>query len=136
MAKGKKPSKTTQHHETCTFCGRPYDQVKRLIAGQDGVYICNDCVGLCTSILEQEDMHETQSELTDQTVPTPTEIKAELDSYVIGQERAKKVLSVAVHNHYKRLHSALTPTEVELEKSNVLILGPSGCGKTLMAKVL
>jgi ATP-dependent Clp protease ATP-binding subunit ClpX len=134
-------AKTTRHSggdhkERCTFCGRSYDQVKRLIAGQDDSYICNDCVLLCTSILEQEDMREAEQDFLDQQVPAPADIKRELDAYVIGQERAKKVLSVAVHNHYKRLQSSFHPGEVELEKSNVLILGPTGCGKTLMARVL
>jgi ATP-dependent Clp protease ATP-binding subunit ClpX len=124
------------HREACTFCGRTYDQVQRLIAGQDEAYICNDCVALCTSILEQEDMREAERDFLEREVPTPTQIKGELDAYVIGQERAKKVLSVGVHNHYKRLQSLFQSADVELEKSNVLILGPSGCGKTLMARVL
>lgn len=127
------------HQESCTFCGRPYNMVKRLIAGQGDVYICNDCVQLCTSILEQEDMRESKKKdkLFEDDIPSPAAIKKELDTYVIGQERAKKVLSVAVHNHYKRLHSKRHEySEVELEKSNVLILGPTGCGKTLMAKIL
>ncbi|MHC4873706.1 MAG: ATP-dependent Clp protease ATP-binding subunit ClpX [Planctomycetota bacterium] len=127
------------HQESCTFCGRPYNMVKRLIAGQGSVFICNDCVQLCTSILEQEDMRESKSSKNqfEDNIPSPSEIKKELDAYVIGQDRAKKVLSVAVHNHYKRLHSMKSEvTDVELEKSNVLLLGPTGCGKTLMAKIL
>ncbi|MBN1257011.1 MAG: ATP-dependent Clp protease ATP-binding subunit ClpX [Planctomycetes bacterium] len=121
----------------CTFCGRSVDLVKRLIAGQDETFICNDCVMLCTSILEQEDVRESARDISEQEVPSPVQIKEELDSYVIGQDRAKKVLSVAVHNHYKRLRSTIIPADgVEIEKSNVLLLGPSGCGKTLMAKVL
>ncbi|MFW5856471.1 MAG: AAA family ATPase, partial [Planctomycetota bacterium] len=137
MAKNSRKSGGGDHKESCTFCGRTYDQVRRLIAGQDSAYICNDCVMLCTSILEQEDMREAEQDFFEREVPTPGQIKKELDAYVIGQERAKKVLAVAVHNHYKRLQSSLAQSaEVEVEKSNVLMLGPSGCGKTLMARVL
>ncbi len=140
MAKGSRtPNKGGQGgrtQERCTFCGRSYDVVKRLIAGQEGVYICNDCVTLCNSILEQEDLREAEQELKAEEVPTPAKIKKDLDAYVIGQERAKRILAVAVHNHYKRLHSALSASDVELDKSNVLLIGPSGCGKTLMARVL
>ncbi len=134
-----KKKNNNKHQESCTFCGRPYNMVKKLIAGQGDVFICNDCVQLCTSILEQEDISESKSSSSkfDETIPAPATIKAELDSYVIGQERAKKVLSVAVHNHYKRLYNQKDmSSEVELEKSNVLLLGPTGCGKTLMAKIL
>jgi len=121
--------------QRCTFCGRSADMVKRLIQGQDDVCICNDCVLLCSSILEQEDLREREREFVIDDVPSPRQIKNALDEYVIGQEYAKKILAVGVHNHYKRLRSGST-ADVELEKSNVLILGPSGCGKTLMARVL
>ena len=123
--------------QCCTFCGRTHDMVKRLIAGQDGVCICNDCVMLCVSIMEQEEARDSSasSDFHVHHVPTPREIKKALDDYVIGQDYAKRVLSVAVHNHYQRLLQPHTG-DVEIEKSNVLIVGPSGCGKTLMAKIL
>ncbi len=126
---GDKPKKN------CTFCGRSQDMVKRLIAGQDNVCICNDCVLLCSSILEQEDIREREQTFHMDEIPSPRAIKKALDEYVIGQEQAKKTLSVAVHNHYKRLKSGYS-SDVELEKSNVLIVGPSGCGKTLLARIL
>ena len=128
--------------QSCTFCGRTQDMVKRLIAGQDGVCICNDCVQLCASILEQEDLREPHHDdfaIDDNDIPSPRDIKFALDEYVIGQDFSKRVLSVAVHNHYKRLSQAAQSDKtanVELEKSNVLVIGPSGCGKTLMAKIL
>lgn len=129
--------------QSCTFCGRTQDMVKRLIAGQDGVCICNDCVQLCASILEQEDLREPNHgddfAIEDKDIPSPREIKFALDEYVIGQDFSKRVLSVAVHNHYKRLSQSArngASSDVELEKSNVLVIGPSGCGKTLMAKIL
>ena len=129
--------------QSCTFCGRTQDMVKRLIAGQDGVCICNDCVQLCASILEQEDLRDPAGYaddlvFEDTEIPSPREIKRAMDEYVIGQNFAKRVLSVAVHNHYKRLsdQNAKSDDGVEIEKSNVLVIGPSGCGKTLMAKIL
>ena len=115
----------------CSFCGRPTTQVKRLIAGPN-VYICNECVELFHDILKEDIMvRDTQKKL-----PTPAEIKAELDKYVIGQERAKKIISVAVYNHYKRVFLGSKFDDVELEKSNILMIGPTGCGKTLIARVL
>ncbi|MBP5233803.1 MAG: ATP-dependent Clp protease ATP-binding subunit ClpX [Planctomycetes bacterium] len=122
--------------QACTFCGRTHDMVKRLIAGQDGVCICNDCVMLCVSIMEQEDARDRpMGDFHIHHVPTPREIKKAMDDYVIGQDFAKRVLSVAVHNHYQRLLQKHTG-DVEIEKSNVLLIGPSGCGKTLMVKTL
>ena len=122
--------------ESCTFCGRTYAEVDRLIAGPPDIYICNECIELCNSILAQESMRSgKRPDLAE--VPPPSAIKAHLDEYVIGQERAKKVLSVAVHNHYKRVQSRLDEsTDVEIEKSNILLIGPTGCGKTLMARTL
>jgi len=117
----------------CSFCGKGQDAVQRLIAGP-GVYICDECVSLCNEIIAQEHITET---VEDGKLLTPAEIKAKLDEYVIGQHQAKKILSVAVHNHYKRVFFAdALGGEVELEKSNILLIGPSGSGKTLLAKTL
>jgi len=118
---------------TCSFCGKNQEDVKKLIAGPS-VYICNECVDLCNDIIEEEikgDDPDTLNEL-----PSPAEIFNQLDDYVIGQEKAKKVLSVAVYNHYKRLKNQSNKDAVELQKSNVLLLGPTGSGKTLLAQTL
>jgi ATP-dependent Clp protease ATP-binding subunit ClpX len=117
----------------CSFCGKSQKQVKKLIAGP-GVYICDECIDLCNEIIEEE-LSET-SELKLEELPKPQEIYGFLDEYVIGQESAKKVLSVAVYNHYKRIQVGTKDTEVELQKSNIMILGPTGCGKTLLAQTL
>ncbi|HET7235494.1 MAG TPA: ATP-dependent Clp protease ATP-binding subunit ClpX [Actinomycetota bacterium] len=117
----------------CSFCGKSQKQVKKLIAGP-GVYICDECIDLCNEIIEEE-LSET-SELKLEELPKPAEIYAFLDEYVIGQEPAKKVLSVAVYNHYKRIQVGAKDAEVELQKSNIMILGPTGCGKTLLAQTL
>jgi ATP-dependent Clp protease ATP-binding subunit ClpX len=117
----------------CSFCGKSQKQVKKLIAGP-GVYICDECIDLCNEIIEEE-LSET-SELKLEELPKPQEIYAFLDEYVIGQEIAKKVLSVAVYNHYKRIQVGAKDNEVELQKSNIMILGPTGCGKTLLAQTL
>jgi ATP-dependent Clp protease ATP-binding subunit ClpX len=120
--------------KVCSFCGKDSTMAKKLIAGP-GVYICDECVSVCNRILEEENEHIT-SELLEE-IPKPQEIKEFLDQYVIGQELAKKVLSVAVYNHYKRIsHKSQIDDEVELEKSNVLLIGPTGTGKTLLAKTL
>ncbi len=118
----------------CSFCGRGQDEVARLISGP-GVYICSECVKLCNEILEGEAQH---APLTGrEEVPKPQEIHAILDDYVIGQDKAKRVLSVAVYNHFKRVFNPPTPhDEVELEKGNILLVGPTGCGKTLLARTL
>ena len=120
----------------CNFCGKSQKEVKKLIAGP-GVYICDECIDLCTDII-QEDVAQSQSKATMESVPKPHEIKAHLDSYVIGQERAKKIISVAVHNHYKRISKNLGSKngDVELAKSNILLAGPTGSGKTLIAQSL
>src|SRR5512141_9990 len=117
----------------CSFCGKSQKQVKKLIAGP-GVYICDECIDLCNEIIEEE-LAET-SELKLEELPKPTEIYGFLDEYVIGQDQAKKVLSVAVYNHYKRIQVGAKDQEVELQKSNIMILGPTGCGKTLLAQTL
>lgn len=125
----------------CSFCGKPQESVKKIVAGP-GVYICDECVNLCNSIIgnelyDEDDETYTLSGL--ETIPSPKEIKQILDDYVIGQEKAKKVLSVAVYNHYKRINheeNIKDKDDVEIQKSNILLLGPTGCGKTLLASTL
>ncbi|PJI09479.1 MULTISPECIES: ATP-dependent Clp protease ATP-binding subunit ClpX [Clostridium] len=118
----------------CSFCGKSQDQVKRLIAGP-GVYICDECIELCSEIIADE--FEEAPQINVGNLPKPAEIKDYLDQYVIGQDDAKKSLSVAVYNHYKRINSNLSNSEdVELQKSNILLLGPTGCGKTFLAQTL
>jgi ATP-dependent Clp protease ATP-binding subunit ClpX len=116
----------------CSFCGKNQDQVKRLIAGPE-VYICNECVHLCADIIGEEEFEEFVFDHNE--VPKPSEIKTVLDEYVIGQQRAKRILSVAVYNHYKRIHMQ-KDHEVELQKSNIMLIGPTGSGKTLLAQTL
>ena len=118
---------------SCTFCGKGQEEVRKLIAGPS-VYICDECVDLCNDIIEEEVKAEDEEVLD--VLPSPLEIFKQLDDYVIGQEKAKKTLSVAVYNHYKRLRSNANKDEIELQKSNVLLLGPTGSGKTLLAQTL
>ncbi|MGB2871877.1 ATP-dependent protease ATP-binding subunit ClpX, partial [Psychrobacillus psychrotolerans] len=117
----------------CSFCGKPQEQVRKLVAGP-GVYICDECIDLCSEIVEEELGIEEEVEFKE--VPKPKEILAILDEYVIGQERAKKSLAVAVYNHYKRINSNSVIDEVELAKSNIVLIGPTGSGKTLLAQTL
>ncbi|MDD3839586.1 MAG: ATP-dependent Clp protease ATP-binding subunit ClpX [Clostridia bacterium] len=117
----------------CSFCGKTQDQVKRLVAGP-GVYICDECIELCQEIIDEE--FEDTSELDLEDIPKPAEINKILGQYVIGQESAKKSLSVAVYNHYKRVNSDVKTDDVELQKSNIIMLGPTGSGKTLLAQTL
>ncbi|MBP6808691.1 MAG: ATP-dependent Clp protease ATP-binding subunit ClpX [Chromatiaceae bacterium] len=118
----------------CSFCGKSQAEVRKLIAGPS-VFICDECVELCNDIIREEVEGETATE-TSSKLPKPREINASLDQYVIGQEQAKKVLSVAVYNHYKRMEAATAKEEVEISKSNILLIGPTGCGKTLLAETL
>ncbi len=125
---------SSDKHLRCSFCGKSKDSVRKFISGPS-VYICNECITLCNEILAEDEEREVAEGITQ--VPTPSEIKAVLDEYVIGQDNAKRTLSVAVYNHYKRINSAPgREDEVELEKSNILLLGPTGVGKTLLAQTL
>ncbi|MFL5445127.1 MAG: ClpX C4-type zinc finger protein, partial [Myxococcales bacterium] len=126
--------KRENHTLCCSFCGKSQKEVKKLIAGPT-VYICDECIGLCNDIIAEEiDKEEARDQKL--RIPRPSEIKIILDEYVIGQERAKKILAVAVHNHYKRIDSRVTSEDVELQKSNILLLGPTGSCKTLLAQTL
>ncbi len=120
---------------TCSFCGKSQEEVRKLIAGPT-VYICDECIELCNDIIAEETKLEEASTPDVRKLPKPREIKETLDEYVIGQERAKRVLAVAVYNHYKRIESIANPGDVEMQKSNILLLGPTGSGKTLLAQTL
>ncbi len=119
----------------CSFCGKSQREVRKLIAGPS-VYICDECIDLCNDIIAEQADEREEFGTARFALPKPAQIKALLDEYIIGQDRAKKTLAVAVHNHYKRIHSEVTTDDVELQKSNILLLGPTGCGKTLMAQTL
>jgi len=120
---------------TCSFCGKSQDEVKKLIAGPT-VYICDECIELCNDIIDEESRLDQTVEAETKQLPKPAEIKDILDEYVVGQEQAKKILSVAVYNHYKRVEAVNKKDDVEIQKSNVLLLGPTGSGKTLLAQTL
>ncbi|MEE2903528.1 MAG: ATP-dependent Clp protease ATP-binding subunit ClpX [Myxococcota bacterium] len=141
MSERGKNDETYSGNLTCSFCGKSQKEVKKLIAGPT-VYICDECIGLCNDIIAEEKDRETETS-AELVIPKPADIKKVLDEYVIGQERAKKTLAVAVHNHYKRIYSQSAEDaedqlddDVELQKSNILLLGPSGSGKTLLAQTL
>ena len=115
----------------CSFCGKAEEMVKKLIAGPKSVYICDECINVCNNIIENEAYDEElgYEDVKAEEIPTPAEIKAVLDEYVIGQDEAKKTLAVAVYNHYKRINCKEIIDDVEIQKSNILLLGPTGCGK-------
>jgi ATP-dependent Clp protease ATP-binding subunit ClpX len=127
--------KTPKVPYRCSFCGKSQEQVRKLIAGQ-GVYICDECINLCQEIIEEEMLEQPRQKQAAAKLPPPRQIKSSLDDYVISQEKPKKVLSVAVYNHYKRVNAGATTDDVELQKSNVLLVGPTGSGKTLLAQTL
>ena len=129
-------SKNTRMTYRCSFCGKSQDQVQRLIAGPGGVYICDECIDLCREIIEEEQATVAKPRLQTGKIPAPKKIYEQLSQYVIGQERAKKTLAVAVYNHYKRIGVGMQIDDVELGKSNILMIGPTGCGKTLLAQTL
>lgn len=132
-----KQSNSKKKQAICSFCGRSGNQADTLIEGPDDVYICPDCVELCHNIIRQNRRQQTNGTSAPERIARPREIKEYLDQYVIGQDHAKKYLSVAVHNHYKRLmHTHRADSDIELDKSNVLLIGPTGCGKTLLARTL
>ncbi len=133
MPKDEMPPRSGKLHR-CSFCGKTQDQVKRLVAGPN-VFICNECIELCEEILSDEDLATGEATKLE-NLPTPAEMKAVLDDYVVGQDRAKRALCVAVYNHYKRIDRKAKKDDVELQKSNILMVGPTGCGKTFLAQTL
>ncbi len=133
---GRRGGGTTKKNAFCSFCRKSYRDVGPLVEGPGDVYICGECIELCQSILDQERRRRGSSKQLFSRIPSPREIVAHLDDYVIGQDHAKKVLAVAVHSHYKRLTLGAEGSDVEVDKSNILLLGPTGSGKTLLARTL
>src|SRR3974390_1226484 len=133
---GRRGSGTTKKNAFCSFCRKGYRDVGPLVEGPGDVYICGECIDLGQSILEQERRRRGTSKPLFSKISTPRELVEHLDQYVIGQDRAKKGLAVAVHNHYKRAMHHAEPTDVEIDKSNILMIGPTGSGKTLLAQTL
>ena len=121
-------------HLHCSFCGKPEELTKRLIAGPNGVYICDECVEICRDVIKEQSENKESSEAIN--LLKPSQIKEKLDEYIVGQDQAKRVLSVAVYNHYKRIASKPDKDGLEIDKSNILVLGPTGSGKTLLARTL
>ncbi|HCK71987.1 MAG TPA: ATP-dependent Clp protease ATP-binding subunit ClpX, partial [Planctomycetaceae bacterium] len=136
LSGGSRGSSTTKKNAFCSFCRKSYRDVGPLVEGPGDVYICAECIDLCSSILDQEQKRRGSSKSLFNEIPAPREIVERMDEYVIGQEAAKKVLAVAVHNHYKRLTLGWEGSDVEIEKSNILLVGPTGSGKTLLARTL
>ena len=129
--------KISEEKVRCSFCNKTQDQVRKMIAGPGGVYICDECIDICSDIIEEE--YEDDSELVEEleiNLLKPVEIKNFLDEYVIGQEEAKKVMAVSVYNHYKRVMAPKDEDDVELQKSNIIMIGPTGSGKTYLAQTL
>jgi ATP-dependent Clp protease ATP-binding subunit ClpX len=133
---GRRGGSTTKKNAFCSFCRKSYRDVGPLVEGPGDVYICGECIDLCQSILEQEKRRRGPSKKLFNEIPTPREIVAQMDQYVVGQQASKKALAVAVHNHYKRLSLSWQGSDVEVEKSNILLIGPTGSGKTLLARTL
>jgi ATP-dependent Clp protease ATP-binding subunit ClpX len=136
LSGGRRGASTTKKNAFCSFCRKSYRDVGPLVEGPGDVYICGECIDLCQSILEQEQRRRGSTKPLFNRIPTPREIVAQIDQYVVGQQHSKKVLSVAVHNHYKRLSLGYEGSDVEIEKSNILMIGPTGSGKTLLARTL
>ena len=128
--------KSSDEKVRCSFCNKMQDQVKKMIAGPSGVYICDECVDICADIIEEEYEEDEAAEELEINLLKPVEIKNFLDEYVIGQEEAKKVMAVSVYNHYKRVMAPKDEDEVELQKSNIIMIGPTGSGKTYLAQTL
>jgi ATP-dependent Clp protease ATP-binding subunit ClpX len=136
LSGGRRGASTTKKNAFCSFCRKSYRDVGPLVEGPGDVYICGECIDLCQSILEQEQRRRGSTKPLFNRIPTPREIVTQLDQYVVGQQHSKRVLAVAVHNHYKRLSLGYEGSDVEIEKSNILLIGPTGSGKTLLARTL